>query len=323
MEYGEGMTATWRRALPRLGLDEDAGGPIVRLAERLAFAGERGAAVEAYREHLAESPEDLEAMEKLAGVLGRMGRTEEEIAIRRELAARVSRRLGVAEEHREAVIAFEMGSQGAAEAPAAAPAAYVAASFDAFAERFDHELRDRLFYKGPEQIVERMGRVLGEPVGSLDVCDAGCGTGLLGPLVRPFARTLVGVDLSARMLEIARTRNVYDELVEAELTGYLAGRAGAFDVVTAADVFVYIGDLGPVLLEMARAVRRGGGVFFSVERADGGTYELRANARYAHSKEYVRAAAAEAGLSEVSIEEEVLRRERGLPVYALICAFVR
>jgi predicted TPR repeat methyltransferase len=317
------MIPAWRRALPRLGLDESTDLPVVRLAERLSFAGERGAAVEAYREHVEGHPEDLEALEKLAAVLGRLGRTEEELSARRELAVKVSRRLGVAAEHDEAVIEFEMASIGAAEAPGAVPAAYVAATFDQFADRFDHELRDRLSYRGPEQIAERLGRLFGERRGSLDVCDAGCGTGLLGPLLRPFARTLVGVDLSPRMLEKAGSRGVYDELWAAELTAYLESRPGSFDVVTAADVFVYIGDLRPVLAAMGAALRPGGAVFFSVERATEGTYDLQANARYAHSIEHVRAAAAEAGLREVSIEQEVLRKERLSPVYALICAFVR
>lgn len=317
------MTPAWRRALPRIGLDESADLPIRHLAERLRFAGERAAAVDAYREHLAGSPDDLEALEKVAGVLGRMGRHEEELEVRRELAVRVSRKLGVAPEHHEAVIAFEMGSHGAAEPPPAAPAAYVAATFDAFAERFDHDLRDRLHYRGPEQIAERIERVFGAAGRSLDVCDAGCGTGLLGPLLRPFARSLAGVDLSPRMLEKARARGVYDALEEAELMGYLARRPAAFDVVTAADVFVYIGDLGPVFAAIAGALRPGGGLFFTVERADGEGHELRLSARYAHSAPFVRAAAAAAGLREISMEEEVLRRERGMPVYALICTFGR
>ncbi len=316
------MTTGWRRSLPRVGLDEGSELPIPRLAEKLSFAGERGAAAEAYREHLASAPDDVEALESLAAVLGRMGRPEE-MDLRRRLAARMSRDLGIAPEHQEAVIAFEMGTRGAGEAPAEAPAAFVTATFDAAAEGFDHELRETLSYVGPEQIVARVGRAFGAARGALDVCDVGCGTGLLGALLRPFGRSLAGVDLSPRMLDKARALGLYDELSEADMNGYLAGRPGAFDVVTAADVFVYVGDLGPVLALIAGALRPGGGLFFSVERADGESHELRKSGRYAHSAPDVRAAAAAAGLREISIEEEVLRRERGQPVRALICAFRR
>jgi predicted TPR repeat methyltransferase len=314
---------SWRRALPRIGLDEASELPARRLAELLTFAGERGAAADAYRELIEGSPEDLEVLEKLASVLGRLGRVEEELAIHRRIAAIVSDKLGVAPEHREAVIAFEMAARGVTEAPAAAPAAFVAASFDAYAENFEEELRTSLHYRGPEQILERMERVFGAGAGALDVCDAGCGTGVLGPLLRPFARSLQGVDLSPRMLDKARERGVYDQLVTADLAEHLGRCPAAFDVITAADVFVYIGDLGPVLAAVRGALREGGCFFFTVERADGDGYELHLDGRYAHAERYLRAAAEAAGLAVLSLEEEVLRRERGLPVRALIGAFGR
>ncbi len=316
------MTIGWRSALPRTGLDEASALPLLRLAEKLAFAGERGAATEAYREHLAAFPDDVDALESLAAVLGRMGRAEE-LDVRRRLAARMSRDLGVAPEHSEAVIAFEMGSRGAGEAPAEAPAAFVTATFDAFAEGFDEELRDRLSYLGPELIAARLERAFGPARAALAICDVGCGTGLLGALLAPHARSLAGVDLSPRMLDKARARGVYGELSEADLTVFLAGRPEAFDVVTAADVFVYVGDLGPALAAIAAALRPGGGLFFSVERATGESHELHRSGRYAHSEAHVRGAAAAAGLREISVEEEVLRRERGQPVRALLCAFRR
>ena len=81
------------------------------------------------------------------------------------------------------------------------------------------------------------------PSKSLDVLDAGCGTGLCGPLVAPYARRLTGVDLSAGMLAQAKEKNVYDELVKGELTEYLRDSSAAFDLIVSADTLVYFGGL--------------------------------------------------------------------------------
>jgi predicted TPR repeat methyltransferase len=102
--------------------------------------------------------------------------------------------------------------------------------------------------------------------GGLDVLDAGCGTGLCGPLIAPYARRLVGVDLSERMLDQARTRDVYDELVRGELTGYLRDCTAAFDVVVAADTPENFGPLEEVVASAENALRGGGRLVFTVER---------------------------------------------------------
>jgi predicted TPR repeat methyltransferase len=199
----------------------------------------------------------------------------------------------------------------------------VAASFDAMSGYFDRRLRTSLRYRGPEQIVERLGRAQGSGAGALDICDAGCGTGLLGPLLRPFARVLTGVDLSPKMLDKARERGVYDALLTSDLVSHLAAHPASYDVITAADVFVYIGDIAPAFDAAARALRERGLFLFTAELAEGDGYELTLVGRYAHSAAYLRAGADAAGLAVISMEEEPLRTERGKPVRALICALGR
>jgi predicted TPR repeat methyltransferase len=200
------------------------------------------------------------------------------------------------------------------------PAGYTAALFDAYASRFDARLRDDLRYRAPEHLVAGLRRALlaGEGPGALDICDVGCGTGLLGPLLRPLARRLDGVDRSPRMLERAGALHLYDDLVEADLAAILASRPGAYDVVTAADVFVYIGDLAPALVAAATALRCDGLAAFTVEQSDEAGYRLTATGRYEHAPAFVRASAAAAGLTEVSVDEVTLRREQGQPVVGLV-----
>jgi predicted TPR repeat methyltransferase len=302
---------SWRAALPRVGISEHSELPTAALAASLAAAGQRVEALGAYREALLGAPDDVDVLGALGVVLGRLGRDEESAAIRRRLAVLAVDRMGLALADRGAALAFELACAGLGPVPAGMPAAYTAALFDAYAPRFDESLRDDLRYRAPELLLAALLPALVAAPGALDVCDVGCGTGLLGPLLRPLARRLDGVDCSPRMLEKAFALHLYDELLEADLTAALASRPGAYDVVTAADVLLYLGDLGPALAAAATALRPGGLLAFTVERSDEAGYHLNPTGRYEHAPDHVRAAAAAAGLAEVSTAEVVLRREQG------------
>ena len=133
--------------------------------------------------------------------------------------------------------------------------------------------------------------------------------------MRPIARRLKGVDLSANMLAQARSRGVYSELECIELTDYLARCDAEFDLVVAADVFIYLGDLAPVFAGVRRALRAGGRFAFSVEAGEAQDCELAATRRYRHSRPYLERLAAEHGFDVDAIENGVLRREAGSPVH--------
>lgn len=203
---------------------------------------------------------------------------------------------------------------GGAPAPTRAGDEYVRNTFDRFASSFDQQLLQYLDYRAPQVLVDALKRVLPEAARALDVLDAGCGTGLCGPLLRPYARRLVGVDLSGGMLEKARQRGDYDELAEAELTGYLQQHAGAYDVVASADTLVYFGDLAPVFAAAFAALRPEGWLGFSLEAHEGQGIELSASGRYRHARKYVEDALYAAGYVDVRIVADSLRKEAGQPV---------
>ena len=169
------------------------------------------------------------------------------------------------------------------------PDEYVVASFDAFAERFDAQLVDVLGYDVPQKLCALV-RDLAEPGRLLDALDAGCGTGLCGPLLRPLARRLTGVDLSPKMLARAAERGLYDSLVCEELTAFIARSAGAFDLIVAADVLIYFGELRPIFEAAAGAIRSGGLLAFSTESSSADGRHLRPTGRFAHHPGFVRAA---------------------------------
>jgi predicted TPR repeat methyltransferase len=166
-----------------------------------------------------------------------------------------------------------------------APDDWVVATFDNFAPTFDDHLRG-LRYEVPRHLARKLQDLAGKDV---DIVDLGCGTGGCGPYLAPMKRRLVGVDLSPRMAAQARARNVYDEVVEGEVHAWLTSTADAtFDVVCAADVFIYIGTLDTVFAEVHRILRPGGWFAFSTEECRDVEYQLLASGRYAQSEDYVR-----------------------------------
>jgi predicted TPR repeat methyltransferase len=140
-------------------------------------------------------------------------------------------------------------------------------------------------------------------------------------MVVPFARRLVGVDLSQGMLAQAQDKNVYHALTKAELTEYLRENREAFDLVVSADTLVYFGDLEGVIAAAAGALRPDGLFVFTLEHAAGDStgvdYRLELHGRYSHGLAYVEQALGSAGL-QPTIAQAELRMEAGTPVPGLV-----
>lgn len=208
------------------------------------------------------------------------------------------------------------------EAPERASDGYVQQVFDGFAASFDAKL-EALDYRAPALVVEALRRAVGEDHAALDIVDAGCGTGLCGTGLKPWARTLAGCDLAVGMLRRAKARNIYDVLHQAELTHYLSTQPEAFDVVVSADTLCYFGALEPVLAAVQVSLRLGGWFIFTVEALNEGNaagVRLNTSGRYAHNPAHVRAAAASAGLHPIEIDAVVLRQEAGSNVNGWLAA---
>ena len=206
------------------------------------------------------------------------------------------------------------------EVPPRASDAYIEMTFDSFAGSFDAKLA-RLMYRAPDLVATMLADSEAVASKRFDVLDAGCGTGLCGPLIAPYARRLVGVDLSARMLAQAKARTVYDDLVKGELTAYLRDSPGAFDVIVSADTLVYFGPLQEVVAVAANALRPSGRFVFTVEEL-GGTdvdagYAIRTHGRYGHTREYLERVLTDAMLRPEIVSAE-LRLEAGEPVAGLV-----
>lgn len=199
-------------------------------------------------------------------------------------------------------------------APDRASDNYVKKLFDNFAGSFEEQLT-RLGYHASD-MVAALAEITG-PEGGLVILDAGCGTGLAAASLRRAASRLVGVDISPGMLEKAREKGLYDELVEMELGDFLKSREAAFDLIAAFDVFNYFGDLEPILGDAARALLPGGKLAFSVECGETErSFTLEPHGRYSHNNEYILDIIKRSGLSLRKVQETVLRYEFGKAVNA-------
>lgn len=206
------------------------------------------------------------------------------------------------------------------ESPTSQPKEVVQGIFDNYASHFDTHLLTRLKYAVPSRIAEIVLMRHGNNR-RLNMLDLGCGTGLVGVHVGRVDGRMVGVDLSQKMLEQARKRNIYSELHCADLIDALNIFAPqSFDCIIAADVFVYVGDLSMVIPACFGALRHGGELIFSCEAADeaDGPFVLRPSKRYAHSRVLIEALCRTAGFASCTFESIELRLDADVPIAGFI-----
>jgi predicted TPR repeat methyltransferase len=197
---------------------------------------------------------------------------------------------------------------------------YVRQLFNQFAADYDARMRGRLGYAAPS-ILRDLAGLLIDPARRFDILDLGCGTGLSGIAFKPIARRLVGVDLAPRMLEKARALGIYDALVEGDVESLPREVDGPFDIVIAADVIVYLGDLSKLFATVRARLRDEGLWLFTTERGDAEDIERGPKRRYRHGERYLRALAEAHGFYVASLVECVTRYEAGEPVASWAAAF--
>ncbi|MGX7708214.1 class I SAM-dependent DNA methyltransferase [Methylobacterium sp. Gmos1] len=203
--------------------------------------------------------------------------------------------------------------------------AYVRALFDGYAGRFERHLVEGLGYCGPALIRAALERLRGAEVFFPRVLDLGCGTGLMARALDGIAGTLAGIDLSPGMLAEARRTGLYARLHEGDLRDILrAEPPSSADLAVAADVFIYLREIGPVLRETARVLATGGLFAFTVQGHPGAHGAvLGADGRYAHGVETVREDAAAAGLAVALLEPAEIRRQNGAGVPGWLAVLAR
>lgn len=286
-------------------------------------------AVLAYRKAKAIAPDFVGALNRLGAVLRKMDCLDEAREVYQEWLEMVP--------GDPIASHFLLVCSGAKETPDRASPEYVKLTFNNIADEFDGLLSD-LDYRVPDLI----GQMIGEsasgtlasetPAGQLSVVDLGCGTGLCGSHLRGHAQRLIGVDLSPAMLAKADERDLYDELVEAELTSYLDGCSGEHDLLVSADTLIYVGDLRSTFAAAANALRPGGRFLFSLEKFDSSDrdddsdtcgFQLSSSGRYAHDETAVRRWLSDNGFTVDQWSQSKARDEGNSEIIGFLVAATR
>jgi len=205
------------------------------------------------------------------------------------------------------------------ETPATQPASVVTSLFDTSAAQFDRHLVGSRQYTLPQDVAQWI--LDWYPDKKVDVLDLGCGTGLLGASLGPLKGVIVGVDLSTKMIEKAAQRGVYAQFNQVNVLDALqATPENHYDVITALDVLIYVGDLSTVIPNAHRILTPGGRFVFSCEAAPKKvkTFALQATQRFVHQQDHVNKLLKAAGFGQIQMETRALRLEAGEPVQGFV-----
>lgn len=323
-------------------LKSDFTGAWVGLAETLHKQGKAEEALVVCQNALSHYPDDASLLSSMGILLRALGRVDDAIAHYKNT---IARRPDIPELHNNLAVIYK--AQGKLADAAAcyrkvlelrpndesarhllnalqqsmsdyAPRGYVQETFDNYAEKFDQHLTGKLEYRVPQLLGEAIKRASEQSAdGKFDILDLGCGTGLMGVELHDISRRLVGIDLSPKMIAKARERSIYDQLVVGDLLEHLAKlEPDSFDLLTSADVFVYIGNLAPIFEQCYRILRAQGLLAFSVEAHpdEDKDFHLATTGRYQQSRAYIGKLSQRFGFSEIYFAPIQSRKEEGKPV---------
>ena len=310
-------------------------GVYTNLGNVLQARGQLEEAVAAFRAAIKLAPEDVIAHNNLGNALRLQGKTEAAIdSFNRALAidsgytdAHVNLAMtwqvmghdDHAASSYEQAVKLDPGNKPAAhmlaslrgETTDSAPSEHVERLFDGYAERFDKHLVATLGYSMPGLLRREVDRLQGMDAHFHDVIDLGCGTGLVGVAFHSICDNLTGIDLSARMIDRARERDVYGSLRVGDVVTSLEEDQGRYDLLICADVFPYIGNVQPLFSAVSRHARNGALFAFSTELHPGEGFVLHPTGRYAHSQKYLRTVAAEYDFLVMTMRTGNLRKHKG------------
>lgn len=199
---------------------------------------------------------------------------------------------------------------------------YVEELFDVFASDFDSVLNE-LEYDSPKIIAQYLQEFLmPKNNDKISILDLGCGSGLCGKYIKKIFKKsrIVGVDISAQMLKIAKAKNVYDELVKSDITDCFNSKNSVFDVVVASDVLTYFGDLDLIFKKVDSVLYQNGVFAFTISenKINNNDYFLMPSSRFVHTQKYVENEIKKYNFEVVKNEKKILRKEGDKDVVGIV-----
>ena len=301
-------------------------------------------ALDLLQDALLLEPDNVEALAHAASALAELGRKQEALehvskalALKSQLGPAWSLRGTLLREMgdvQEAILSYELAIanggnaelnnfylaalKGSGGPPVAPPRAYVENLFDAYASTFQQHVSGVLGYRAPQVLAEGVRQIKHSAPRLARALDLGCGTGLCAAALRPLVDAIDGVDLSLNMIEQARATGLYAQLTHCDLAEYLQHTEQRYQLIVAADVFIYVGALEAVFAGAARVLAPSGILCFCVEESpQSGGFSLVQSLRYAHSEAYVRARALAQGFEAIALSREPVRQDQQDPIPGL------
>lgn len=218
-------------------------------------------------------------------------------------------------------VSIRIASMGRGVTPRVAPPAYVSTLFDQHAEVFEHILVRQLSYSVPFKLAELLEELYKDRIFT-NLLDLGCGTGLIGETLYEKTLHRTGVDLATNMVKVADEKGDYDSLFVGDIFNFLNSEMNlSWELITAADVLPYIGELEQFFALIKESLKPSGVFAFSTELLASELehphtigFKVGGYQRYAHSRNYIEASLAQAGLYVKHREEIIIRNEQNNPI---------
>ena len=292
------------------------------LASALLQLGHLDLAAEACATATKHNPQLTPAYATWANILQLAGKTDQALAALDQ---------GLAANPNSEELLFERAALRGESFPAMPPETIIRL-FDQAAPSFDQHLVGDLHYQGPTYLRQAIDAVAAQDAvasnRNFNILDLGCGTGLCGVAFKDISARLVGIDLAPNMVAQTKSRAIYHQVHHADLLHFLSSTPpNQFDLILAADVVVYTGDLEPTFAAIARILPTAGLFAFTTEKAENTPgsppFTLQPTTRFAHSLPYLQSLAKSHNLQIVFSQERPLRTELQSPIPAWIVVMQR
>ena len=245
-------------------------------------------------------PENIDALYFLANILAQSEQVEQTIEIYQQL-------LKLNPDDESAAYVLGILNEKTPDAP---PRIHFENIFNEISDEFDHHLQE-LGYQGPRQLLSLLHKTEKAETKFNRLLDIGCGTGAVGQLFHDQVKYLMGIDIADKMLGHCEQTGLYDDLDCSDIFD-LDAKYTDFDLVIAADVFTYLGELNPIIQAISQRMTSGGFLLFTTERGESakGYYVDKLSGRYRFSDDYLKEIAQKQQFKIIHMQTEPLRKEK-------------
>ena len=130
--------------------------------------------------------------------------------------------------------------------------------YKTWASIYDDDFAKQNDYRSPIEIAKYYAQYSNDE--DTPILDIGAGTGLIGECLNLTSKEIDAIDISPEMLSIARSKNCYSEIIEADLTKRLLINDNHYGAIVSAGTFTH-GHVGPNVLDELLRVASPGALF--------------------------------------------------------------